>query len=62
MKPRTVIVIVLMCCLVYAIVRLSIRGSGTAATAAQAEAVTKVCSGFLDAVKNQDYEQVWNFM
>ena len=100
MKKFIVIAVILMCCLVYAIVKLSMsenqyaynqeketpsanqrdadntgkatpgdagstdkatpeEGSGSAATAAQVEAVTKVFSEFQTALKSKDYEQAW---
>jgi hypothetical protein len=64
MKPWIVVIAILICCLVYVIVKLSMpeEGSGSAATAAQVEAVTKVFSGVLSAIKSEDYEQAWNLM
>ncbi|HCO95208.1 MAG TPA: hypothetical protein DIU00_14860 [Phycisphaerales bacterium] len=38
------------------------EGSGTPATDAQIEAVTKVFNEFLGAVKSKDYEQAWKLM
>ncbi len=95
MKKWVVMVAILICCLVYAIVKLSMsenqnmsqnqnaykqaeetqstkqinagntdkatpeEGSGSAATAAQVEAVTKVFGEFISALKSEDYEQIW---
>ena len=95
MKKFIVIAVILMCCLVYAIVKLSMsedqsmsenqnansraqetqsakqinadntdkatpeEGSGSAVPAVQVEAVTKVLSEFLSALKSEDYEQAW---
>jgi hypothetical protein len=94
MKKFIVIAVILMCCLVYAIVKLSMSedqnaykqaeetpntkqinadntdkaipeedsGSAVPATAAQVEAVTKVCNEFLSALKSEDYEQAWKLV
>ncbi|HUU15890.1 MAG TPA: hypothetical protein VMW72_01975 [Sedimentisphaerales bacterium] len=89
MKKWIAIAVILMCCLVYAIVKLSMsenqnvndtteekqitkqinadntdkatpeEGSGSAVPAVQVEAVTKVLSEFLSAIKSEDYEQAW---
>jgi len=89
MKKWIAIAVILMCCLVYAIVKLSMseyqnvndtteetqsakqinadntdkatpeEGSGSAVPAVQVEAVTKVLSEFLSALKSEDYEQAW---
>lgn len=95
MKKFIVIAVILMCCLVYAIVKLSMsenqdmsqnqnaynqaeetrsakqidadntdkatpeEGSGSPVPAVQVEAVTKVFSEFLSALKSEDYEQAW---
>ena len=95
MKKFIVIAVILICCLVYAIVKLRIsedqsmsenqnaynraqetqsakqinadntnkatpeEGSGSAVPAVQVEAVTKVLSEFLSAIKSEDYEQAW---
>jgi hypothetical protein len=89
MKKWIAIAVILMCCLVYAIVKLSMsedqnaykqtketqsakqinagnvdkatpeEDSGSAVPAVQVEAVTKVLSEFLSAIKSEDYEQAW---
>ncbi len=109
MKKWIAIAVILMCCLVYAIVKLSMsenqnvnstteekqitkqinagntdkatpaeetqitkqinadntdkatpeEGSGSAVPAVQVEAITKVLSEFLSAIKSEDYEQAW---
>ena len=95
MKKWIAIAVILICCLVYAIVKLSMsenqnmsqnqkaykqaeetqsakqinadntdkatpeEGSGSAVPAVQVEAVTKVLSEFLSAIKSEDYEQAW---
>jgi hypothetical protein len=89
MKKWIAIAVILMCCLVYAIVKLSMsedqnaykqtketqsakqinagnvdkatpeEDSGSAVPAVHVEAVTKVLSEFLSAIKSEDYEQAW---
>ena len=95
MKKWIAIAVILICCVVYAIVKFSMseyqtmsqsqnaykqaeekqsakqinagntdkatpeEGSGSAATAAQVEAVTKVFGEFISALKSEDYEQAW---
>lgn len=89
MKKFIVIVVILMCCGVYAMVKLSIsqyqdanpqeketqsakqidaentdkstpeEDSVSPASAVQVEAVTKIFSEFLSAIKSEDYEQAW---
>ena len=112
MKKWIAIAVILMCCLLYAIVKISMsenqnvnstteekqstkqinagntdkatlaeetqsakqinadntdkatpeEGSGSAVPAVQVEAVTKVLSEFLSALKSEDYEQAWKLM
>jgi hypothetical protein len=92
MKKWIGIAAILICCGVYAMVKISIsqyeeanpqeketpgakqtdagdtdvatpgEDSGTAATAEQVEAVTKVFSEFLSTIKSEDYEQAWKLV